>query len=135
MNEVNLDKSLGDLKRFIISEIKNKNSGWNEYGTEYSSFQHFESNYISLYKKRSDRTIGSSEGSFIKLNTDSDKISIKSFGLSEWRLSILIYFYIRRYCKYYNKIKRQNEIKYKWDNFLKMNKALNRDRKIDDILN
>lgn len=132
MNEVNLDKSLGDLKRFIISEIKNKNSGWNEYGTEYSSFQHFESNYISLYKKRSDRT---SEGSFIKLNTDSDKISIKSFGLSEWRLSILIYFYIRRYCKYYNKIKRQNEIKYKWDNFLKMNKALNRDRKIDDILN
>ena len=132
MNEVNLDKSLGDLKRFIISEIKNKNSGWNEYGTEYSSFQHFESNYISLYKKRSDRT---SEGSFIKLNTDSDKISIKSFGLSEWRLSILIYFYIRRYCKYYNKIKRQNEIKYKWDNFLKMNKELNRNRKIDDILN
>ena len=132
MSEFNLDKSLGDLKRFIVSEIKNKNSGWNEYGTEYSSFQHFESNYISLYKKRSDRT---SEGSFIKLNTDSDKISIKSFGLSECRLSILIYFYIRRYCKYYNKIKRQNEIKYKWDNFLKMNKALNRDRKIDDILN
>lgn len=132
MSEFNLDKSLGDLKRFIVSEIKNKNSGWNEYGTEYSSFQHFESNYISLYKKRSDRT---SEGSFIKLNTDSDKISIKLFGLSEWRLSILIYFYIGRYCKYYNKIKRQNEIKYKWDNFLKMNKELNRNRKIDDILN
>lgn len=132
MSEFNLDKSLGDLKRFIVSEIKNKNSGWNEYGTEYSSFQHFESNYISLYKKRSDRT---SEGSFIKLNTDSDKIPIKLFGLSEWRLSILIYFYIGRYCKYYNKIKRQNEIKYKWDNFLKMNKELNRNRKIDDILN
>ena len=132
MSEFNLDKSLGDLKRFIVSEIKNKNSGWNEYGTEYSSFQHFESNYISLYKKRSDRT---SEGSFIKLNTDSDKISIKLFGLSEWRLSILIYFYIGRYCKYYYKIKRQNEIKYKWDNFLKMNKELNRNRKIDDILN
>ena len=132
MSEFNLDRSLGDLKRFIVSEIKNKNSGWNEYGTEYSSFQHFESNYISLYKKRSDRT---SEGSFIKLNTDSDKIPIKLFGLSEWRLSILIYFYIGRYCKYYNKIKRQNEIKYKWDNFLKMNKELNRNRKIDDILN
>jgi hypothetical protein len=131
MNEVNLDKSLGDLKRFIISEIKNKNSGWNDYSTEYSGFQHFESNYISLYKKRSE----TSEGSFIKLNTDSDKIFIKSFGLSEWRLSILIYFYIRKYCKHYDKIKKQNEIKYKWDNFLKRNKALNRDRKIDDILN
>lgn len=131
MNEVDLDKSLVDLKRFIISEIKNKNSGWNDYSTEYSGFQHFESNYISLYKKRSE----TSEGSFIKLNTDSDKIFIKSFGLSEWRLSILIYFYIRKYCKHYDKIKKQNEIKYKWDNFLKMNKALSRDRKIDDILN
>jgi hypothetical protein len=131
MNEVDLNKSLRDLKRFIISEIKNKNSGWNDYSTEYSGFQHFESNYISLYKKRSE----TSEGSFIKLNTDSDKIFIKSFGLSEWGLSILIYFYIRKYCKHYDKIKRQNEIKYKWDNFLKMNKALSRDRKIDDILN
>jgi hypothetical protein len=131
MNEVDLNKSLRDLKRFIISEIKNKNSGWNDYSTEYSGFQHFESNYISLYKKRSE----TSEGSFIKLNTDSDKIFIKSFGLSEWRLSILIYFYIRKYCKHYDKIKKQNEIKYKWDNFLKRNKALNRDRKIDDILN
>jgi hypothetical protein len=131
MNEVDLDKSLVDLKRFIISEIKNKNSGWNNYTNEYDSYQRFESNYFSLYKKRPDRT---SDGSFIKLNTDSDRIYIKSFGLSEWRLSILIYFYIRRYCKHYDKIKKQNEIKYKWDNFLKTNKVLNRDRKIDDIL-
>jgi hypothetical protein len=41
---------LAELKRFIISEMKNKNSEWKDCG-RYSSYFRFESKYIGIYKK------------------------------------------------------------------------------------
>jgi hypothetical protein len=120
---------LKDLKRFVISEMMNKNSEWNNFGT-YTSHFRFESKYFAVYK----RNKTSIEESYVKFNTNTEKIYIKTFGLSETRFSLLIEFYVKRFCKYSDRIKHENHVKYIWDDFLKRNKELNRDRKIDDIL-
>ena len=122
---------LAELKRFIISEMKNKNSEWKDYGT-YSSHFRFESKYFGVYKKDGASTSYEKE-SYIQLNTRSEKIYIKTFGLSEWRLTLLIKFYVKRFCKDSNRIAHENHVKNIWEDFLKNNKDLNRDRRLEEL--
>jgi len=119
------------LKKFVISEMKNRNSEWKDYGKSSSHFR-FESKYIGIYKKDSSSTSYEKE-SYIQLNTRSEKIYIKTFGLSEWRLTLLIKFYVKRFCKDSNRIAHENHVKYVWEDFLKKNKDINRDEKLKDL--
>lgn len=120
--------NLEDLKKFVISEMKNRNSEWNDFGT-YSNHFRFESKYLAVYKKNST----SSEESYVRFNTNHEKVYIKTFGLSEWRLSNLINFYVKKFCKDSDRIKHENHVKYIWDDFLKNNKDLNRDRRLEEL--
>jgi hypothetical protein len=122
---------LAELKRFIISEMKNKNSEWKDCG-RYSSHFRFESKYIGIYKKDGGSNSYEKE-SYIQLNTRSEKIYIKTFGLSEWRLTLLIKFYVKRFCKDTNRIAHENHVKHVWEDFLKKNKDLNRDRRLEEL--
>jgi hypothetical protein len=120
--------NLRDLKKFVISEMKNRNSDWYKQGTS-NNYLRYDSKYIEVFK----RDNHSKEGSYIKLNTNSDKIYIESFGLSEFRLSLLISIYTESFCKYSNKIRHQNYVKDIWHDFLKKNKDINRDEKLKDL--
>jgi len=120
--------NLEDLKKFVISEMKSKNSEWNYFGT-YDNHFRYESKYISVFKKNKN----SIDDSFIRFNTNNEKIYIKTFGLSEIRFDLLITFFIKRFCKHSDKIKHEKHVKYIWDDFLTKNKDLNRDRKLEEL--
>ena len=122
---------LAELKRFIISEMKNKNSEWKDWGTHGSHFR-FQSKYISIYKK--DRNSHNyDKESYIQLNTKTEKIFIKTFGLSEFRLTLLVNFYVKKFCKDSDRIAHENHVKHVWEDFLKNNKDLNRDRRLEEL--
>jgi len=138
INEIETEKSLSQLKRFIVKEMKSQSADWIESNLQriYSNDQKgFQSEYLKILKD-------------VKKNNDSDdnpyyiylcdgreeyRYELKDIGLSKIRFYFLLQ-YVKRFCKRREKIKKKERLAVHWEIFLKRNKVLDRDRKIDEIL-
>ena len=140
IDDIKTEKSLLQLKRFIVKEMKSQSADWSEtkiqpsYGPDQKGFK---SEYLKILKK-------------IKRNNDDDddnrpyyiylcdgreeyKYELKDIGLSKIRFYFLLQ-YVKRFCKRREEIQKKERLVVHWESFLKRNKVLDRDRKIDEIL-
>jgi hypothetical protein len=117
-----MDRTLRDLRNFIIKEVFNGN--WETEGRK----DYYTTNYISIKKGFDD------DGWYFRLNGGADKFhSFKSIGVNRFVLYFLFLF-IKRNIKV-NAEKRKNDgLRNEWNKFLNNNKDINRDQKIDKII-
>jgi hypothetical protein len=118
-----MDK-IKEIKKFVIDQMKKAPFANMKYG---SSHQRYESDYI---------VIDIEDG--VVLFTMKKSNSDFKFGLSDIKLSkIRFNFLMIRVKKSANEFKervRKESLSLKWDKFLDINKSLNRDRKIKEVL-
>ena len=134
---IETEKSLSQLKRFIIREMKSQSADWSETRVQNYTYEEkgFKSEYIKVLKE-------------IKKNNDAEdkpyriylcdgrneyKYELKDIGLSKIRFYFLLQ-YVKRFCKRRVEIQKKERLAFHWEGFLKRNKVLDRDRKIDEIL-
>ena len=138
INEIETEKSLSQLKRFIVKEMKSQSADWIESNVQrmYSNDQRgFKSEYLKILKD-------------VKKNNDSDdnpyyiylcdgreeyRYELKDIGISKIRFYFLLQ-YVKIFCKRRDELQKKERLAVHWESFLKRNKVLNRDRKIDEIL-
>jgi hypothetical protein len=138
MDEIKTKNSLSQLKRFIVKEMKSQSADWIESNVQrmYSNDQRgFKSEYLKILKD-------------VKKNNDSDdnpyyiylcdgreeyRYELKDIGISKIRFYFLLQ-YVKIFCKRRDELQKKERLAVHWESFLKRNKVLNRDRKIDEIL-
>ena len=138
MDEIKTKNSLSQLKRFIVKEKKSQSADWIESNVQrmYSNDQRgFKSEYLKILKD-------------VKKNNDSDdnpyyiylcdgreeyRYELKDIGISKIRFYFLLQ-YVKIFCKRRDELQKKERLAVHWESFLKRNKVLNRDRKIDEIL-
>ena len=129
MKKKDINKSLNEMKKFIISEMKRESANWDKY--EYDEEKVFKSEYIKISIIKN---VGKLTKFFVSFNNNVRELhSLKYIGIS----NIRFYFLLRNVIRLSNRnaeIKRKIDVSYAWEKFLSRNKDLNRDRKLDDIL-
>lgn len=124
MSIIDMDSSIRDLKKFIIKEIISSESKWSTEGrTDYYSTK-----YVS-FKKSFDTGLWQ----FNLSSGDSKFYDFKTIGINNFFLKILFFFITRNISKQVN-IRKNESLSNAWNNFLKSNKEINRDSKIDKII-
>lgn len=118
-----MDKTLKDLRNFIIKEAFN--SDWETEGRK----DYYTTKYISIKKGFDD------DSWYFRLNGGADKFhSLKSIGINKFILYFLFIF-IKRNIKINLKIRKDDGLRNEWNSFLNKNKDINRDQKINKIIN
>ena len=124
MSIIDMDSLIRDLRKFIIKEIISSDSQWSTEGrTDYYSTK-----YVS-FKKSFDTGLWQ----FNLSSGDSKFYDFKTIGINSFFLKILFFFINRNISKQVN-IRKNESLSNAWDNFLKSNKEINRDSKIDKII-
>ena len=134
MKSEEIKKGLKEIKSFIISEIKNEESNWIRHESrneiEYKSKwltitipdnEKNESKDISIYLSGDDSYYSTSYG-------------LKDIGLSKIRFNYLINHNVNYFIRNREKRQKMENLVNGWNNFLNKNKSLNRDKKLDKIL-
>ena len=137
MKSEEIKKGLKEIKSFIISEIKNEESNW--YKHEVRDEIDYKSKWLNItipcddHQKNRDKTI------IISLRgTDSysnPTYSLKDIGLSKMRFNWLLKYNVDFFIKNREKRQKSENLVSNWNNFLTKNKSLNRDKKLEKILN
>ena len=124
MSIIDMESTLKDLRKFIVKEIISSESKWSTEGrTDYYSTK-----YVS-FKKSFDTGLWQ----FNLSSSGSKYYDFGSIGLNKFFLSILFIF-IKRSANKQTKIRKSDGLVQVWNNFLKSNKDINRDNKIDKII-
>lgn len=118
-----MESTLKDLRKFIVKEIISSESKWS---TE-SRQNYYSTKYVS-FKKSFDTGLWQ-----FNLSSDLKYYDLESIGLNKLFLSILFIF-IKRSVNKQTKIRNSDGLVQVWNNFLKSNKEINRDSKIDKII-
>jgi hypothetical protein len=119
-----MDNTIKELRRFIVKEIISSESQWSTEGRS----NYYSSKYI-LIKKNFDTDLWQ----FNLISGDSKYYDFDSIGLNKFFLSILFIF-IKRSVNKQVKIRKSDVLTQVWNNFLKSNKDINRDSKINKII-
>jgi hypothetical protein len=119
-----MDNSIKDIRKFLIKEIISSDSQWSTEGR--SNF--YSTKYVSL-KKNFDTGLWQ----FNLSSSDSKFYDFKTIGINNFFLKILFFFITRNINKQVN-IRKNESLSNAWNNFLKSNKEINRDSKIDKII-
>ena len=139
IDDIKTEKSLSQLKRFIVKEMKSQSADWSEtkiqpsYGPDQKGFK---SEYLKILKKiKRNNDDDDDDRPYIYLcdGRDEYKYELKDIGLSKIRFYFLLQ-YVKRFCKRREEIQKKERLAVHWESFLKRNKVLDRDRKIDEIL-
>ena len=124
MSIIDMESTLKDLRKFIVKEIISSESKWSTEGrTDYYSTK-----YVS-FKKSFDTGLWQ----FNLSSGDSKFYDFKTIGINSFFLKILFFFITRNISKQVN-IRKNESLSNAWNNFLKSNKEINRDSKIDKII-
>ena len=124
MSIIDMDSLIRDLRKFIIKEIISSDSQWSTEGrTDYYSTK-----YVS-FKKSFDTGLWQ----FNLSSGDSKFYDFKTIGINNFFLKILFFFITRNISKQVN-IRKNESLSNAWNNFLKSNKEINGDSKIDKII-
>ena len=119
-----------EIKQFVINQMKEADwvveefNSFNEYKSKYINIQHttdITQNVIFTIKIPSGY-------SFENLKLDRKELTINYFEF-RWFLR-----YVKKSCKLVDKRRRDAEISYNWNRFLEKNKDLNRDNKVNQII-
>ena len=139
INKIETEKSLSRLKRFIVKEMKSQRANWEKikiqpsYGPDQKVFK---SEYLKILKEiKRNNDADDNRPYYIHLcdGRDEYKYELKDIGLSKIRFYFLLQ-YVKRFCKRRDELQKKERIAVHWEGFLKRNKVLDRDRKIDEIL-
>ena len=124
MSIINMESTLKDIRRFIVKEIISSESEWSTEGrTDYYSTK-----YVSI-KKNFDTGLWQ-----FNLNSgDSKFYDFESIGLNKFFLIILLIF-IKRSVNKQVKVRKNDVLVQVWNNFLKSNKDIKRNDKINKII-
>ena len=137
INEIETEKSLSQLKRFIVKEMKSQNADWIESNVQrmYSNDQKgFKSEYLKILKDVKKNNDSDDNPYYIYLcDREEYRYELKDIGLSKIRFYFLLQ-YVKRFCKRRDELQKKERLAVHWEGFLKRNKVLDRDRKIDEIL-
>jgi hypothetical protein len=119
-----MNSTIKDLRRFIVKEIINSESQWSTEGRS----NYYSTKYVSI-KKNFDTGLWQ----FNLSSSDSKFYDFKSIGINNFFLKILFFFINRSITKQANIRKNENLLN-SWNVFLKNNKEINRDSKIEKII-
>jgi hypothetical protein len=137
INEIDTERSLAQLKRFIVREMKSPSADWSETRVQNYTYEEkgFKSEYIKVLKevKRNDDSEDKPYRIYLGDGSDEYRYELKDIGISKIRFYFLLR-YVKGFCKRREELQKKEMLAYRWESFLKRNKVLNRDRKIDEIL-
>ena len=130
MKSDEIKKGLREIKSFIINEMKNEDSNWRKLSNEILT------NY---YSKWLDISVFKNGNVEINLNNSGlyyiTRYNIKDIGLSKIRFNWLMKFYVEKFIKNKEEREKMEIMVSNWNSFLDKNKSLNRDKKLEEILN
>ena len=131
MKSDEIKKGLREIKSFIIDELKNEDSSWRKH--EMRDSIEYNSKWLSI-------TVNEKSGDVIIELNNSDsysrtKYNIKDIGLSKMRFNWLIKYNVEKFIKNREEKQKMENLVGNWNNFLENNKSLNRDKKLEKILN
>ena len=137
INEIDTERSLAQLKIFIVREMKSQSADWSEARVQNYTYEEkgFKSEYIKVLKEVKKKNDSEDKPYRIYLGDGSDeyRYELKDIGISKIRFYFLLR-YVKGFCKRREELQKKEMLAYRWESFLKRNKVLNRDRKIDEIL-
>lgn len=137
IDDIKTEKSLLQLKRFIVKEMKSQSADWMKSSTQrmYSNDQKgFQSEYLKILKDVKKNNDSDDNPYYIYLcDREEYRYELKDIGLSKIRFYFLLQ-YVKRFCKRRDELQKKERLAVHWEGFLKRNKVLDRDRKIDEIL-
>lgn len=137
IDDIKTEKSLLQLKRFIVKEMKSQSADWIESNVQrmYSNDQKgFKSEYLKILKDVKKNNDSDNNPYYIYLcDREEYRYELKDIGLSKIRFYFLLQ-YVKRFCKRREELQKKERLAFHWEGFLKRNKVLDRDRKIDEIL-
>ena len=130
MKSDEIKKGLKEIKSFIISEMKNEDANWRKLSNEILT------NY---YSKWLDISVSKNGNVEINLNNSGlyyiTRYNIKDIGLSKIRFNWLMKFYVEKFIKNKEEREKMEIMVSNWNSFLDKNKSLNRNKKLEEILN
>jgi hypothetical protein len=119
-----------EIKQFVISQMKE--ADWNV--EELNHFNEYKSKHINI---QHDTTISQKVTFSIKIPSgysyENLKLSREELGINYFQYRFLLKN-VKRSCSLVDKRRREAEISYNWNRFLEKNKDLNRDNKINQII-
>jgi hypothetical protein len=119
-----MDNTIKELRRFLIKEIISRESTWSTEGRT----NYYSTKYVSI-KKNFDTGLWQ-----FNLNSgDSKYYDFESIGLNRFFVRILLIF-VKRSVNKLSKVRKNDVLIQVWNNFLKSNKEINRDNKINKII-
>jgi hypothetical protein len=119
-----MDSTIKELRSFIIKEIISSESIWSTEGRT----NYYSTKYVSI-KKNFDTGLWQ-----FNLNSgDSKYYDFQSIGLNKFFVRILLIF-VKRSVNKLSKVRKNDVLVQVWNNFLKSNKEINRDTKINKII-
>lgn len=138
IDDIKTEKSLLQLKRFIVKEMKSQSADWIESNVQrmYSNDQKgFKSEYLKILKDVKKNNDSDDNPYYIYLcdSREEYKYELKDIGISKIRFYFLLR-YVKGFCKRRDELQKKERLAFHWESFLKKNKVLDRDRKIDEIL-
>jgi hypothetical protein len=137
MKSEEIKKGLKEIKSFIISELKNEESNW--YKHEGRDETEYKSKWLNITIPCDDHQVKRGKTITIYLKgTDSysnPTYNLKCIGLSKIRFNWLIRYNVEIFIKNREEKQKMENLVGNWNNFLENNKSLNRDKKLEKILN
>lgn len=136
-NEIETEKSLSQLKRFIVREMKSRSADWIETRVQNYTYEEkgFKSEYIKVLREVKKKNDSKDKPYHIYLCDGGDvhRYELEDIGISKIRFYFLLRC-VKGFCKRREELQKREMLAYRWESFLKRNKVLDRDRKIDEIL-
>ena len=137
IDDIKTEKSLSQLKRFIVKEMKSQSADWSETKIQnYTSEEKgFKSEYLKILKeiKKNNDMDDNPYRIYLCDGSDKHRYDLNDIGLSKIRFYFLLR-YVKGFCKRREELQKKERLAVHWESFLKRNKVLDRDRKIDEIL-
>lgn len=119
-----------EIKQFVINQMKE--ADWEV--DKFNNFNEYKSKHINI---QHDTTISQNATFSIKIPSGYSfeilKLSRKELGINYFQYRCLLKN-VKRSCSLVDKRRREAEISYNWKKFLEKNKDLNRDNKINQII-
>ena len=117
-----------EIEQFVITQMKE--ADWEV--EKFNSFNEYKSKHINI---QHDTTISQKVTFSIKIPSGYSnlKLSRKELGINYFRYRFLLKN-VKRSCSLVDKRRREAEISHNWKRFLEKNKDLNRDNKINQII-
>jgi hypothetical protein len=135
--QIETEKSIAQLKSFVVGQMKSKAADWEStrrmnYKVEKEGFR---SKYIKILRDPKMNNNADPRPYMIYLtNGATDYVyDLKDIGISKMRFFFLM-LYVSRFCKKRKEIQKKEAIALNWQSFVRKNKELDRDIKLQNIL-